>query len=110
VAGVGRSFGTLPLSVPVALLPPREQAYENRSSITLISFGIGHCWDPKNNIFYHPEIGCVGTAVLANAPNVHLDETDAAGFCNQVDNIFESLHCEVILANGRDRPRCSLDR
>jgi hypothetical protein len=47
VAGVGLSFGTLPLLVLVALLPPREQAYENSSSITLISFRIGHCWGPK---------------------------------------------------------------
>jgi hypothetical protein len=54
---------TLPLSVSVAFLTPREQAYENPSSITLTSFGIGHCRGPKNNNFYHSEIGCVGTAV-----------------------------------------------
>jgi hypothetical protein len=64
VAGVGRSFGTLPLSVPVALLPPPEQAYENSSSITLISFGIGHCWGPEKINSYHSKIGCVGTAVF----------------------------------------------
>jgi hypothetical protein len=63
MAGVGRSFGTLPLSVPVALLPPRKQTYENLSSITLISIGIGHCWGPKISNSYHPRIGCVGTAV-----------------------------------------------
>jgi hypothetical protein len=63
VAGVGRSFGTLPLSVPVALLPPLEQAYENPSSITLISFGIGHCWGSEKINSYHSKIGCVGTAV-----------------------------------------------
>ena len=67
MGSVGQSFGTLSLSVPFALHPPREQAYENPSSITLISFGMGHCWGPENNNFYnnfyHPKIGCVGTAV-----------------------------------------------
>jgi hypothetical protein len=66
VVGVGRSFGTLPLSVPVALLPPREQAYENPSSITLISFGIGHCRGSENNNFYLPKIGCVSAAVFGS--------------------------------------------
>ena len=42
---------------------PMRQAYENPSSITLIPFGIGHCWGPENNHLYHPKIGCVGTAV-----------------------------------------------
>jgi hypothetical protein len=65
VAGVGRSFGTLPLSVPGALLPPREQAYENLSSITLILFEIGHCWRPEIINSYHPRTGCVSTAVTS---------------------------------------------
>jgi len=42
VVGVRRSLNTLLLLVPVALLPPREQACENPSSITLISFVIAH--------------------------------------------------------------------
>jgi hypothetical protein len=62
VAGVDRSFGTLLLLVPVALLSPREQTYENPSSITLVSFGTGHCWGLEKKS-YHPRIGCVGTAV-----------------------------------------------
>ena len=64
LAGVGRSVGTLPLSVPAALLPPREQACENLSSIALISFGMGHCWKPEIINFYHPRIECVGTVVI----------------------------------------------
>jgi hypothetical protein len=64
MAGVSRSFVTLPLSVRVAILPPREQAYENLSFITLISFGIGHCWRPEIINSYHLRIGCVGTAVI----------------------------------------------
>jgi hypothetical protein len=62
VAGVDRSFGTLPLLVPVASLSPREQTYEHTSSITLVSFGIGRCWELEKKS-YHPRIGCVGTAV-----------------------------------------------
>jgi len=65
MTGVDRSFGTLPLSVPVAFLPPCEQAYENLSSITLISFGIGHCWGLEMINSYHPGIGCVSTAVVS---------------------------------------------
>jgi hypothetical protein len=44
---------TLPMLAPIDLPPPLEQAYENPSSTTLISFRRGHFLGHKINL-YHP--------------------------------------------------------